>query len=74
MDRVKRRKRYSCCGGSLNCGVNILEREVDKVLAQYIKNKVKGRENLLNWLLCLEDERDWYKLKLQKLRKEIKTK
>jgi len=65
-----KRKRYSCCNGSLECGLNKIERNVDSFLRSYNRNKVKGREILMNWILDLEDTNDWHKFKVKQLLEE----
>jgi len=66
----KKRKRYSCCKGSLKCSLNVIERAADKVLALYRKNKRKGREALLNWVLDVDETIDYLKLKVKQLQQE----
>jgi len=65
-----KRKRYSCCNGSLKCALNVLERTVDRFLALYRKNKRKGREALLNWVLDVDETADYYKCKALQLQQE----
>ena len=67
---MSKRKRYSCCNGSLKCGLNRIERNVDSLLRIYNRNKVKGRETLMNWILDLEDTNDCHKFKVTQLLKE----
>lgn len=61
------KKRYSCCGGSKHCVLNRIEKRVDAILSL---KRVLVRSALLDWFLCLEEDRDVKNLTITNLLKE----
>ena len=70
INMTKRRKRYSCCEGSVKCSLNSIERKIDTALRIYRKNPRRGRRVFMNWILDIDESRDWWEFKAKELLKE----
>ncbi len=67
----KARNRGDCCGGSPDCALNKLSKNVDAVLALYDQDKEKGRQMLEDWVLNLEEDNDIKDFTIQEMVKKL---
>ena len=59
-------KKYDCCGGDPECSINKTEKFADDLFTLYEEDKAKAKDMLLNYMIDVESERDWFKYKLKK--------
>lgn len=64
LQKQKKRKPYSCCGGDPNCWLNKTEKRIDD-LFELAKSDLEGaKETLFMYMESVEMDRDWAKAKL----------